>query len=132
MTRSEVKTVLTLTYDDIAKAYEGYAKHVGVMEEYIKGRDIEELINGKWVLVQDPEFSMDKEYRVSTLYVQNWHPQKGEFYFLVCPDGEIACVKSLSDEIDESRYVFGNCFKTEAEAEEASKNIKELLLKYRC
>lgn len=128
MTRQEVKTVLSLTYDDIAKAYEGYAKHVGVMEEYIKGRDVEEFVNGKWVLVQDPDFSKDKEYRVSN----NWHPQKGEFYFLVCPDGEIACVKSLSDEIDESRYVFGNCFKTEAEAEDASKSIKDLLRKYRC
>ena len=46
-----------------------------------------------------------------------WKPKKEEDYYLVNEIGEVEEDQWFKDQFDEQRYNFGNCFRTEEEAE---------------
>ena len=60
---------------------------------------------------------------------QRWKPQKNEWYWTVNND---ALVNSLwgDDFIDRERFAAFNCFQTQAQAQEAARRVRELLLNY--
>jgi hypothetical protein len=60
---------------------------------------------------------------------QRWKPQKNEWYWTVNND---ALVNSLwgDDFIDRERFAAFNCFQTQAQAEEAARRVRQLLLNY--
>jgi hypothetical protein len=60
---------------------------------------------------------------------QRWKPNVNEIYFSVVSH----CVFSnawLGTSGDHDRYAIGNCFQTEAQAQEAASRVRELLLNY--
>ena len=60
-----------------------------------------------------------------------WRAEKKEFYFVL--DGtafEVDCYTEIFDEIDAKLYNYGNYFRTEEQAEEAAKRVKETLRKF--
>ena len=58
-----------------------------------------------------------------------WKPAQGEDYFFFSSAGNVARTSLFkSSALDSDRIKFGNYFKTEEEALEASKKVKELLL----
>ena len=54
-----------------------------------------------------------KEERVSKV----WKPEYGETYYFIDSEGKIIKSKWTNHEFDDSRYILGNCFKTQQEAE---------------
>ena len=57
---------------------------------------------------------------------KRWKPKNGEMYWYVWND--VACWSYFTWNLDERRFKFGNCFKTEEEAEAAAEKVKVLLL----
>lgn len=55
-----------------------------------------------------------------------WKPKVGEKYWYIDKNGEIICREYIILwRLDEDRVFFGNCFKTEEEAEKALEKAKE-------
>ncbi len=46
-----------------------------------------------------------------------WKPKEQEFCYFIDIEGEVRRVQWFKDQFDEQRYNFGNCFRTEEEAE---------------
>ena len=59
---------------------------------------------------------------------KRWKPKTGKRYFALAADATVAENTWRDDWCDRSLHSSGNCFRTEAEAELASKKFKELLL----
>lgn len=75
------------------------------------------------------KFDIDVDYSERDLFmvVNKQNPKFGEEYWFILPTGEICRESFISDKCDAMRIEFGNCFKTEEEAIEASRKIKKLL-----
>lgn len=56
-----------------------------------------------------------------------WKPNDNEEYYYILSDGKVRSCAWLDDEIDNSRFSIGNCFKTEEEAEAMAEKLKKLL-----
>lgn len=56
-----------------------------------------------------------------------WKPNDNEEYYHIFSDGKVRSCAWLDDEIDNSRFNIGNCFKTEEEAEIMAEKFKKLL-----
>jgi tRNA U34 5-carboxymethylaminomethyl modifying enzyme MnmG/GidA len=61
---------------------------------------------------------------------KRWNPKDDEEYWTVYSGGELNLVDWYNNEYDEWRYLIGNCFETEEEAEEYKKQI-EYTAKYK-
>lgn len=59
-----------------------------------------------------------------------WRAEEGKDYFFVDSRGNIVEYEENSNCIDEDSYEFGNYFRTEEQAKEATKRMKEVLCKY--
>lgn len=59
-----------------------------------------------------------------------WRAEEGKDYFIVSSQGKIVEYEENNNCIDEDSYEFGNYFRTEEQAKEAAKRIKEVLYKY--
>ena len=59
-----------------------------------------------------------------------WRAEKGKDYFIIDNRGNIVEYEETGDCIDENSHEFGNYFRTEEQAEEAAKRMKEVLRKY--
>lgn len=59
-----------------------------------------------------------------------WKPSKGERYFFVGDNGMVNFTYAEYDEVDEDYYKFGNCFRTEKQAEKALEKVKQALAEY--
>lgn len=56
-----------------------------------------------------------------------WKPNDNEEYYYILSDGKVRSCAWLDDEIDTSRFIIGNCFKTKEEAEAIAEKFKKLL-----
>jgi hypothetical protein len=56
-----------------------------------------------------------------------WKPKKNEGYWFILSNGDIGKDIWWKIEPDETKHNFGNCFRTEKEAQTARNKIKELL-----
>lgn len=56
-----------------------------------------------------------------------WEPKEGDSYYSVDVDGEITNYTWDGDDFDAGCYNFGNCFRTEEEAEAMAEKVKKLL-----
>jgi hypothetical protein len=56
-----------------------------------------------------------------------WRPSQGDMYFKIDSDGEIHKIIWNEDYLDSKFWAFGNCFKTEAEAYMARKQVRAAL-----
>lgn len=59
---------------------------------------------------------------------ERWKPEFDEMYWNILADGEVILFCWRDDEIDRTYFNFGNCFRTEEEAEAAAEKVKDLLL----
>lgn len=59
---------------------------------------------------------------------ERWKPRKGERYFFICDIGFVKFNYWDNDVVDHDYYKFGNCFKTEEEAQRASEMVRKFLL----
>ena len=85
----------------------------------VMGECINELIDNQNEIIE----------RLGEKPEKRWKPKKGEGYWHIFSNGEIEEIGWWGDSVDELRYEFGDCFRTEKEAEEMSEKIKELLNK---
>ena len=56
-----------------------------------------------------------------------WLPRIGEYYFLMLGNGRIARFPWNDTDFDRAAWHFGNCFHTQAQAEQAREKIREVL-----
>lgn len=61
---------------------------------------------------------------------KRWRAKEGEQYFLLNPDGEVMVDNECYFDIDSYRHDFGNYFRTQEEAQQASEVVKEALVKF--
>lgn len=60
---------------------------------------------------------------------ERWKPEFGDVYWVVTSRGDVTdCRCWHADWFDTGQYTFGNCFRTEEEAETAAEKVKALLL----
>ncbi|WP_304818325.1 hypothetical protein [Faecalibaculum rodentium] len=59
---------------------------------------------------------------------ERWKPEFDEMYWSIPADGKVILFCWRDDEIDRTCFNFGNCFRTEEEAEAAAEKVKDLLL----
>jgi hypothetical protein len=59
---------------------------------------------------------------------ERWKPKVGEKYYWIDPDGDRHYSTWNDDKFDKKRHAFGNCFRTESEAQSAAEKVKALLL----
>lgn len=59
-----------------------------------------------------------------------WKPSKGERYFFVGDNGMVNFTYAEYDEVDEDYYKFGNCFRTEKQADKALEKLRETLIEF--
>ncbi|WP_289683792.1 DUF3310 domain-containing protein [Faecalibaculum rodentium] len=59
---------------------------------------------------------------------ERWKPEFDEMYWSIPADGEVIPFCWRDDEVDRMCFNFGNCFRTEEEAEAAAEKVKALLL----
>lgn len=55
-----------------------------------------------------------------------WRPQKNEEYYFVTSCGAVVCSHNDESQLDKKLFDFGNCFKTEEEAEQKAIKFREL------
>jgi hypothetical protein len=58
---------------------------------------------------------------------QRWLPSEGDHYFIILGNGMIALFPWNDTEFDHEAWHFGNCFHTQAQAEQAREKIIEVL-----
>lgn len=56
-----------------------------------------------------------------------WKPKDGEDYFYICIDFTIDSWENVDDDTDKRNFRIGNCFPTEARAEQVAKKMRLLL-----
>ena len=56
-----------------------------------------------------------------------WKPENGEDYFYICIDFTIDSWENVDDDTDKRNFRVGNCFPTEARAEQVAKKMRLLL-----
>ncbi len=56
-----------------------------------------------------------------------WRPVEGEHYFIILGDGHIRQLPWHGTPFDYDAWQFGNCFRKNAEAQQARENMQELL-----
>lgn len=56
-----------------------------------------------------------------------WKPKDGEDYFYICIDFTIDSWENVDDDTDKRNFRIGNCFPTEARAEQVAKKMRQLL-----
>jgi hypothetical protein len=59
---------------------------------------------------------------------ERWKPDYGKRYFVITAFGRVQTRSWEEDDLDYDCSMFGNCFRTEAEAQSAAEKVKELLL----
>lgn len=120
--------------DEVIKILEGLGGnnpecHTGNLEEalyYINPR-------GTIVCVFEydySEYSLVKEF-YKEIKLPKWKPKNNECYYRITWIGEVAEAIWYGLWNDESGYKFGNCFRTQKEAELAKDKIKEILNKHK-
>lgn len=70
----------------------------------------------------------DAENKQLVDYVARWKPDKGDTYYYVDPDCEVATDSWDGEYLDAVRYDFGNCFRSENQAEQARKVLRDTLI----
>lgn len=55
-----------------------------------------------------------------------WRPQEDEKYYFVTSRGSVAYTYNYNSSVDKESFDFGNCFKTEDEAEKKATKVREL------
>jgi hypothetical protein len=61
---------------------------------------------------------------------QRWKPETNQWYYCATEYGDIQERNYSDNVIDGKQYNFGNCFQTSAQAQEAARRVRELLLNY--
>ena len=56
-----------------------------------------------------------------------WKPKDGEDYFYICIDFTIDSWENVEDDTDKRNFRIGNCFQTEARAEQVAEKMRLLL-----
>ena len=56
-----------------------------------------------------------------------WKPKDGEDYFYICIDFTIDSWENVDDDTDKRNFRIGNCFQTEARAEQVAEKMRLLL-----
>ena len=57
-----------------------------------------------------------------------WKPKYGEWFWIVKSTGRVISIKNLGSESDAGLIKFGNCFKTEADAEAHADEMKKKIM----
>lgn len=65
-----------------------------------------------------------KQKEIEESLRERWKPEYNETYYFIASDRDICHVHWRNDEVDNWRYLIGNIFKTEQEAEEHKKKIE--------
>jgi hypothetical protein len=58
---------------------------------------------------------------------QHWLPSQGELYFLILGNGMLESFPWSDTVFDHEAWHFGNCFQTQAHAEQAREKMQEVL-----
>lgn len=94
-------------------------------------RGINEVFDNDCFLVskEDAEIIKDKVKAINKKYVR-WRAEYDEFYWIVNFDCTPHRTRECLLEADEEAYRLGNYFKTQEQAEEACRRVKEVLKQY--
>ena len=133
--------VLHSVLDDLMLIYkessssECFSSHFNTMHNYDSGWNIHSF---RHATEEEQQLLFDKmkeqglqwnaeEKRVEQI---RWRAEEGKDYFFVDGRGDIVEYEENGNSIDYDSYEFGNYFRTEGQAKEAERRMKEVLHKY--
>lgn len=133
--------VLASVYNGCMVIFEKYNSAWSFKSHYNEGYDKDASFNNdafRYATEEEKQLLFDKmkdeglrwnaeEKRVEKM---RWRAKNGEKYYVVNNLGHVVADKESGFDIDRLRWEFGNHFRTEEQAEEAARRVKETLLKY--
>lgn len=87
-----------------------------------------------WVNLDAPWMAKQKidrpEPYVKPELMKRWKPDNGQKSYYLASHGMAFVTFNDEDFVRQQRYHFGNCFRTQAQAKEAARRVRETLLNY--
>lgn len=118
----------------------GYVEYFRSSNEFLTAEDILGLHLDQWTYATDEDINLFKEklaeqnYKwdeeAKTLVNLFWTPEIGETYFFINRKFNVIEARNINNEVHQHRISLHNCFKTEEDATELLKEIKEMFVKY--
>ena len=133
--------VLHSVLDDLMLIYkessssECFSSHFNTMHNYDSGWNIHSFSHAteeEQQLLFDKMKEQGLQWNAEEKRVEQirWRAEEGKDYFFVDGRGDIVEYEENGNSIDYDSYEFGNYFRTEGQAKEAERRMKEVLHKY--
>lgn len=118
----------------------GYAKYYNHLKHFIIEVDLIGYNINEWEHATDEDIKLFKEKLAEQNYKWDenkkelvnlfWAPEIGETYFFINRKFNVIEARNINNEVHQHRISLHNCFKTEEDATELLKEIKEMLVNY--
>lgn len=118
----------------------GYVEYFRSSNEFLTAEDILGLHLDQWTCATDEDIKLFKEKLAEQNYKWDenkkelvnlfWTPEIGETYFFINRKFNVIEARNINNEVHQHRISLHNCFKTEEDATELLKEIKEMFVKY--
>ena len=118
----------------------GYVEYFRSSNEFLTAEDILGLHLDQWTYATDEDIKLFKEKLAEHNYKWDgeskklvnlfWSPIVGETYYFINMKFNVIEAKNINNEVHQHRISLHNCFKTEEDALELLKEIKEMFVEY--
>jgi len=118
----------------------GHVEYFRSSNEFLTAEDILGLHLDQWTHATDEDIKLFKEKLAEQNYKWNdeskelvnlfWAPKVGETYFFINRKFNVIEAKNINNDVHQHRISLHNCFKTEEDATELLKEIKEMFVNY--
>lgn len=118
----------------------GHVEYFRSSNEFLTAEDILGLHLDQWTYATDEDIKLFKEKLAEQNYKWDenkkelvklfWTPNVGETYFFINRKFNVIEARNINNEVHQHRISLHNCFKTEEDATELLKEIKEMFVKY--
>lgn len=118
----------------------GYVEYFRSSNEFLTAEDILGLHLDQWTYATDEDIKLFKEKLAEHNYKWDgeskklvnlfWSPRVGETYYFINMKFNVIEAKNINNEVHQHRISLHNCFKTEEDALELLKEIKEMFVEY--
>lgn len=118
----------------------GYVEYFRSSNEFLTAEDILGLHLDQWTYATDEDIKLFKEKLAEQNYKWDenkkelvnlfWTPKIGETYFFINRKFNVIDARNINNEVHQHRISLHNCFKTEEDATELLKEMKQMLVNY--
>lgn len=118
----------------------GHVEYFRSSNEFLIAEDILGLHLDQWTYATDEDINLFKEKLAEQNYKWDgeskklvnlfWSPRVGETYYFINMKFNVIEAKNINNEVHQHRISLHNCFKTEEDALELLKEIKEMFVEY--